>query len=251
MNILLSQVINAKNGRYRAVSGLSKGDVVFIPKNQQSIKPSNFKTHYKDGWLVRLKGNPFGETFEIDASKPILECKEVKLDKNNFFYKCVVPYKFKQTNMYSVNGKILVKEQITDEIKYFDIDLREIKDLVFYQQMVKTFKVYENLPNNDPFDMSYLFKFFNQFKDGLNPFANNTLFKDVLTQNKTLEESDKIKEVMLTKEQAEELQSFGLAMCKSALTDDYGKVDPDYFGEYQLMLRQIVETVDKANPLEK
>lgn len=251
MNILLSQVINAKNGQYRAVSGLPQGDVVFIPKNQQSLKPSYFKTDYKDGWLVRLKGNPFGEAFEIDANKPVLECKEVKLDKNNFFYKCVVPYKFKQTNMYSVNGKILVKEQITDEIKYFDIDLREIKDLVFYQQMVKTFKVYENLPNNDPFDMSYLFKFFNQFKDGLNPFANNTLFKDVLTQNKTLEESDKIKEVMLTKEQAEELQSFGLAMCKSALTDDYGKVDPDYFGEYQLMLRQIVEAVDKANPLEK
>ena len=251
MNILLSQVINAKNGQYRAVSGLPQGDVVFIPKNQQSWKPSYFKTDYKDGWLVRLKGNPFGEAFEIDANKPVLECKEVKLDKNNFFYKCVVPYKFKQTNMYSVNGKILVKEQITDEIKYFDIDLREIKDLVFYQQMVKTFKVYENLPNNDPFDMSYLFKFFNQFIDGLNPFANNTLFKDVLTQNKTLEESDKIKEVMLTKEQAEELQSFGLAMCKSALTDDYGKVDPDYFGEYQLMLRQIVEAVDKANPLEK
>ena len=251
MNILLSQVINAKNGQYRAVSGLPQGDVVFIPKNQQSLKPSYFKTDYKDGWLVRLKGNPFGEAFEIDANKPVLECKEVKLDKNNFFYKCVVPYKFKQTNMYSVNGKILVKEQITDEIKYFDIDLREIKDLVFYQQMVKTFKVYENLPNNDPFDMSYLFKFFNQFKDGLNPFANETLFKDAVKQNKTLEECDNIKEVMLTKEQAEELQSFGLAMCKSALTDDYGKVDPDYFGEYQLMLRQIVEAVDKANPLEK
>ena len=251
MNILLSQVINAKNGRYRAVSGLSKGDVVFIPKNQQSIKPSNFKTDYKDGWLVRLKGNPFGETFEIDDSKPILECKEVKLDRDYFYYKCDFPYGFKQKNMYSIDGKILVREQITDEIKFFDVDLREIKDLTFYQRMVKTFKIYENLPRENPLDVSYFFQFFNQFKNGLNPFANNTLFKDAVKQNKTLEECDNIKEVMLTKEQAEELQSFGLAMCKSALTDDYGKVDPDYFGEYQLMLRQIVEAVDKANPLEK
>ncbi len=250
MNVSPNSVVVTKEGKFRLESGLPYSNIAFVSKNQ-SKRYSIFANEYSEGWLVGLVGNPFGKTFTVDATKPMIECKSVKLDRENLYYQCLLPYGFTQRNMSIEGDKTLIKEQTTSELKYYDVALREIKDLSFYKQVKKDFQNFAFRPNRNLLDNSFMIEFFEQFKDGVNPYKEKEVLKDAIKENKTLDECYNRKENFLTVEQAEEVQSLGLAMCASYLTDDYGNINQMYYTTLEPMAKNIVKFVKDLDSLEK
>ena len=234
MDILGSSIVHFKNSKVRAQGGLYYGDAVFIPNNQKNFKPNHLVSVRKDGVLACVNGEMFGNTFFVNENIPQLDCVEVRIDKKKNYYECIV-------KGYILGGMIL---KVEPKKCYFDPNLREIKDLNFYEQMVKDLKYYEETKSDDPRDKNYLYLFLEKFLDRKNPYEDGVSLKKLIEENKTLGEAyNNRQNPYLTKEQAEELHSYMLAVCKSTLTDEFGKLGEAYYG-YDLMLKKLVRDRD-------
>lgn len=242
---------------YIGQSGLPYGDVIFIPK--QLDKKSTINTR-SNGTLVKVVGNPFPQEYitktqngpikveetvlKVLENYPNIECASVKLDRKNLMYLCELPPVLTNTMNIKNSRTYLTNKRVTEYVN-LDVNLREIKDIVFYTQMVKLFKEIEKEEREDLRDTSFVLKFVKCFDNGKNPFKSKRHLVDAV-ENKNMITASLASQEDLNTEQAEELKSFTQGILQTILTDEVGNFDNETYTEYRWKLDKIVSIVKLA-----
>ena len=241
MIVTLSQRVKGVNGiTYLCRSGLNFGNVVFIPLRPNAVP--NLSKEYGQGTLVGIVGNPYDDELSLSDRQNSVRVDFVRLDKENMIYQCGFS-KSNKTSYSAKNGKSYRINENISELRPYDINLREIKDMEFYRQMVEDFKNYMNSPLDDLRDTSFIFEYLKQFKNAHNPYSSD--LRNELNRNRLLSDFYTNNGISLTVEQAEELRSFVSGMACTFLTDEYGNLDDNYV-EYTHILDKIVD-IAKVN----